>query len=175
MRKRTKILAGIALIILLLAYPFNVTVAPEWNVKVVDENGKALAGAYVLEFATQWTLDFHHEEAICSDLNGEAHFPRHTLRASVLTRVSMWISKFGFHSSLGPDVKIGAERLGYGDMPNESTTATWNGSAGRVDSQFVLHKCPAGFTAYKCGASYEYFFAINGSSAQKIAACKPPQ
>jgi hypothetical protein len=36
MRTRTKILAGIAVILFLLVYPFNVTVAPEWNVKVVE-------------------------------------------------------------------------------------------------------------------------------------------
>jgi hypothetical protein len=172
MRTRTKVLVGVALILLLLVYPFNVTVAPEWNVKVVDENGKALAGAYVLEWATQWTLDFHRHEAVCSSLNGEAHFPRRTLPASVLTRVSMWISKLGPHSSLGPDVKISAERLGYGDMLNESTTATWNGWTRRVKSQFVLHKCPSGLTGYRCGANYDYFFAINGSSAREIAACQ---
>jgi hypothetical protein len=168
---RAKILAGVAVILLLLVYPFNVTVMPEWNVKVVDENGMALPGAQVLEFATQWTLDFHQEEAICSDSNGEAHFPRHTLPASVLTRVSMWVSKLGPHSSLGPDVKMGAERLGYGDMSSESTTAAWNGWTNHVNSKFVLHKCPKGFTAYKCKSDYDYFFAINGPSAKRIAAC----
>jgi len=56
---RTKILSGTAVLVSLVVYPFEVTVAPEWNVKVVDENGKPLAGAYVLEFADQWTLDIH--------------------------------------------------------------------------------------------------------------------
>jgi hypothetical protein len=70
---RTKILAGIALMILLLVYPFRVTVAPEWNVKVVNENGKPLAGAYVSEFASHGTLDFEHNEALCTNVNGQAH------------------------------------------------------------------------------------------------------
>jgi hypothetical protein len=35
-------LAGVAQIVLLLVYPFDVTVVPEWNVKVADENGKPL-------------------------------------------------------------------------------------------------------------------------------------
>jgi hypothetical protein len=171
MRTRTKILAGIAVILFLLVYPFNVTVAPEWNVKVVDENGKALAGAYVLEFATQWTLDYHFEEAVCSNANGEAHFPRRTLPASALTRVSKWVSGLGPHSSLGPDVKIGAERLGSADMRDESSTAAWNGWANRVNSQFVLRTCPSGFTGYKCKFNYDTFFAGYGSSGRKIAAC----
>jgi hypothetical protein len=172
MTTRTKILAGVAFFLFLLVYPFNVTVAPEWNVKVVDENGKALAGAYVLEFATQWTLDFHFEEAECSNANGEAHFARRTLPASVLARVSKWVSKLGPHSSLGPDVKIGVERLGYGDMPNDITWATWNGWARRVNTRFALHKCPNGLTGYHCKFDYNYFFAVNGSSARKIAACQ---
>ena len=136
---RTKILAGTAVLFSLLAYPFNVTVVPEWNVKVVDENGKPLTGAYVLEFADQWTLDMHFEQAICSDKNGAAHFPRRTVRASVLTRAFKLISKFGPHSRLGPDVKMGAECLGYGDMANDITTAEWSGGRGRVNSQFSLH------------------------------------
>lgn len=172
MRTRTKILAGIALILFLLVYPFNVTVAPEWNVKVVDENGKALAGAYVLEWANQCTLDFHQHEAVCSNLNGEAHFPRRTVPASVLTRVSNWISKLGPHSSLGPDVEVSVERLGYGDMPDDRTKASWNGLTSRVNSQFTLHKCLNGLTAYHCKFDYNYFFAINGSSAREIAACQ---
>src|SRR5271156_6796968 len=100
-------LAGVALIILLLVYPFNVIVAPEWNVKVVDENGKPLPGAYVSEFASHGTLDFQQNEAVCTNTNGEAQFIRHTIRASVLTRVSTWVSRFSIHGELGPDVAVG--------------------------------------------------------------------
>ena len=172
---RTKILAGIALIILLLVYPFNVTVMPEWDVRVVDENGTAVPGAYVLEFANQWTLDFHDEQSICSDSNGKAHFVRQTVPASVVTRVSKWVSQLGPHSSLGADVEMSAERLGYGDMPKETTTEKWNGWTNHVHSKFALQKCPQGFTAYKCHFKYDYFFAINGPSAKKIAACQSSQ
>lgn len=172
MTKRSKILAGTAVLLFLLIYPFEVTVAPEWNVKVVDENDKPLTGAYVLEFADQWTLDIHFERAICSDKNGEAHFPRQKVRASVLTRVLRFISRFGPHSSLGPDVKMGAERLGYGDMANDVTTAEWSGGRGRVSSKFSLHRCPTGLTAYRCKADYDYWFGIGGESAKKIAACQ---
>jgi hypothetical protein len=51
-------LAGAALVLFVLLYPFSVTVAPEWTVKVLDENGEPLAGAYVSEGASQWTLGF---------------------------------------------------------------------------------------------------------------------
>lgn len=174
MTTRAKILTGVAIVLLLLVYPFNVTVMPEWNVKVVDENGEALAGAYVSEFATQWTLDFHDEQSLCSDSKGEAHFARQTVPVSAITRVSKWISRLGPHSSLGPDVKMSAERMGYGDMPNEATWTTWNGWSNHVNSKFVLHKCPSGLTAYRCKIGYDYFLRLNGSSGRKIAACLSP-
>ena len=34
-----KRLAGAALVLFVLLYPFSVTVAPEWTVRVLDENG----------------------------------------------------------------------------------------------------------------------------------------
>lgn len=172
--RRTKVFAGIAIGTLLVVYPFPVTVMPEWNVKVVDQNGAAVPGAYVLEFANQWTLDFHDELAICSDANGEAHFARRTVPASVVTRVARFVAQLGPHSSLGPDVKMSAEGLGYGDMPNEPAWTSWNGWANHVNTKFVLHKCPSGLTAYACNFDYDYFFTINGSAAKKIAACQVP-
>jgi hypothetical protein len=164
-------LAGAALVLFVLLYPFSVTVAPEWTVKVLDENGEPLAGAYVSEGASQWTLGVHYGTAICSNLQGEAHFPRKTVRASVLTRVSKFISGFGPHASLGSDAKIGVQRLGYGDMPNDNVIETWDGFATRVNSHLVLRKCPKGFTGYRCHFDYDYTYRIGGTEAREIAAC----
>jgi len=169
--KRTKILAGVAVFTLLLVYPFKVTVMPQWNVRAVDENGAAVPGAYFQEFADQWTLDFHQEESICGDSNGEAHFPRHTVRASVLERVASFVSKLGPHSGLGPDVAMTAERLGYGDITTEGAWVKWNGWTNQVDSKFVFRRCAEAYTGDKCHFKYDYFFAIN-SSAKKIASCQ---
>jgi hypothetical protein len=177
MRKRTKLsLAGIALVVFLLVYPFNVTVAPEWNVKVVDENGKPLPGAYVSEFASHGTLDFEHNEAVCTNVNGEAQFVRHSVRASVLTRISRRVLRFNIHGGLGPHVAVGVDRLGYGDMPTQIPMPdfnglVWYGSPRRMSSRVVLQKCPAGFTGYGCHFDYDYFFSVN-SSARQIAACQ---
>jgi hypothetical protein len=171
MRKKPKTVMIIVLVIMLLVYPFKVTVVPEWSVKVVDENGKPLPGAYVEEFARQWTLDYDHHAAVCTNLNGEAQFPRETLRVGVAVHAAKWISLLGPHASLGPVDIVAVERLGYGPMSDENTKATWNGFANRVNTQFVLHKCPNGFTGYQCYFDYPYFFGINSSSRQ-IAACQ---
>ncbi len=148
------------LVVFLLLYPFSVTVAPEWTVKVDDENGVALAGAFVSEGASQWTLDVHYGTKTCSDVRGEVHFPRKTVRASVLMRVSKFISSFGPHASLGSEAKVGVQRLGYGEMPNDPVIATWDNSAMRVNSHLVLHKCPNGFTGYRCHFDYDYFYRV---------------
>ena len=153
-------LAGLALIVSLPVYPFSVTAAPEWSVKVVDENGKSVPGAYVSEFASHGTLDFQHNEAVCTNTNGEAQFVRHTIRASVLTRVSSWISRFSIHGGLGPHAAVGVDRLGYGDMPTQTQAPdfnglVWYGSPSRISSQVALHKCPEGFTGYDCKADYK--------------------
>lgn len=171
MRKKPKTLAMIALVVVLLVFPFKVTVAPEWNVKVVDENGKPLPGAYVEEFARQWTLDYDHHEAVCTNSNGEAQFPRETLRVGVAVHATKWVSRLGPHVSSGPVDIVAVERLGYGPMSDENIKAPWNGLANRVTSQFVLHKCQNGFTGYHCYFNYAYFFRINSSSRQ-IAACQ---
>ena len=165
-------MVGSALVVLVLIYPFSVTVAPEWNVKVLDENGMALAGAYVSEGASQWTLGVHYGAAICSDVRGEARFPRKTVRASVLRRLSNLISAFGPHASLGAEAKVGVQRLGYGDLPNDTSIATWDGSSTLVNSHLVLHKCPTGFTGYRCHFDYDYSFRVGGTEAREIAACQ---
>ena len=144
--------------------------------KVVDENGRPLAGTYLEEFASHGTLDFQHDEAVCTNLNGEARFRRHTVRASVLTRISRWASRFNLHGGMGPYVALGVDRLGYGDMPTEFPERNfngldWHGSPNRMNSQVALQKCPDGFTGYKCGFRYDEFFA-NNSSARQIAACQ---
>ena len=167
-------IARVALVFLLLVYPFSVTVAPEWRVEVTDENGKPLAGAYVSEFATHGTLNFKLNDALCTDLNGEARFGRHSVRASILTRISRW--RFNIYGGSGPYVAIGVDRLGYGEIPTQNPEPnfkgmTWYGSPRRVNSKVALQKCPDRFTGYKCSFKYDEFFA-NNSTARQIAACQ---
>ena len=112
-------------------------------------------------WASQWLAIF----------KGRPISPRKTVRASVLTRVSKFISGFGPHASRGSDAKIGVQRQGYGDMPNDNVIETWHGFATRVNSHLVLRKCPKGFTGYRCHFDYDYTFRIGGTEAREIAAC----
>lgn len=170
-KRETSLLVGV-LIVLLLVFPFNLTVAPDWRVKVIDEKGKPLAGAYVSEFGAQGDGD-PRPAAACTGLTGEAHFSRRTIRASILTRISKW--RFNIHGARSPYLAVGVDRLGYGDMPPQVPAPnfngiTWYGSSSRMNSEITLQKCPEGWTGFKCSIRYHDFFAIN-SSAQQIAAC----
>lgn len=160
----------------LMLYPFKVTVAPEWNVKVVDENNNPISAVDITEFASFPRMRFEHKESICSGRDGEAHFARHTVRMNVLTQVSKFISGFSIHGGDGPYVAVGVERLGYGDFPTQEPVPNfnglaWYGSPGRLYSRVTLRKCPSGFTGYKCGADYAYYFSINGEEARAVAEC----
>src|ERR1700759_1317412 len=150
--------AGVALLLVLLFYPFNVTVAPKWKVRVVDQNGNPVQGAYVQEFARNWTLDFKHNEAVCSDKDGIAQFPKRSVRASYMRRILDTASKIGPHSSLGHEVTIGVEALGYGEMSIGSTCLKCNGFLDWVNSSHTMQKCPEGTTGYQCRFDYNHYF-----------------
>ena len=151
-------------------YPFNLTVAPEWQVRVLDEKRQPIPGAFGSELADEWTLDLHKSRALCTDQNGEGYFPRQGVRASALARISNFLSKIGPHSSLGPEVAVIADGLGYGDMEGDTNRQKWNGYRGRMSSHVTLQKCQAGYTGYRCSFDYEYSFGVN-SSAQQMAEC----
>ena len=171
MSRRAVILVSAAILLLLAIYPFDVTVVPEWRVKVVDQEGKPVPGAYVLLFAPQWTLDLHSEEAICTNGQGEVDFHRRSVPASVARRVTSYISKLSPHSSPGPDVKVGVEALGYGDKEGDRITVDWDGHSNPVTTTLNFHKCPEGLTGYGCNFDYKYFFGVN-SSAKAMQECQ---
>ena len=144
--------------------------------KVVDENGTPVAGIYVSESASYGRLEFEKKESMCTSPNGEAQFGRHTVRASLTTRISRYVSRSSINGGLGPHVAVGVEGLGYGDFPTQVLVPdfyglVWYGSPSRMNSVVSLHKCPEGFTGYECSFDYHYFFGIN-SSAREIAACQ---
>jgi hypothetical protein len=163
--------AGLALILVLLFFPFHVTVAPEWKVRVVDQNGEPVQGAYVQEFAINWTLDFRHKEAVCSDEDGIAQFPKRSVRASYMTRIWDTVSQIRPHTSLGHDVEIGVEALGYGELTIDSRWLTWNGFADRVNSSHMMTKCPKGLTGFQCGFDYDHYFE-NQVSGKRVRLCQ---
>ena len=172
MNKRIPVIVAIGALLLLFVYPFDVTATPEWNVKVVDENGSPVSGAYLFQGASHPTLGYDSTDGVCTNSNGEAQFPRRGVRASLVTRGLRWLPHaLNPHGSAHPNVKVGAEAWGYGDMTDSDTMIAWDGSSNPVNSRFVLHKCPAGFTAYRCRFTYAYILEINGDTAESKKKC----
>jgi hypothetical protein len=162
---------GLALILAILFFPFNVTVAPEWKVRVVDQNGDPVKGAYVSELAINWTLDFRHSEAVCSDEDGIAQFPKRLVRASYMTRIWDTVSQIRPHSSFGHDVKIAVDALGYDTVPPDWRGLEWNGFLDRVNSSYTVRKCPEGLSGYQCRFDYDHHFE-NQFSGKRMRLCQ---
>jgi hypothetical protein len=96
--------AFIACLVVLLFYPFDITVVPEWKLRVVDQTGQRLRGNRVRESWCHYTLETQsHEEELLSDGDGYVHFPRRAIRTNLI----VWAAKFlarvvNVHSSFGP-------------------------------------------------------------------------
>jgi hypothetical protein len=166
--KTFRVSASLALILVFLFFPFNVTVAPEWKLRLVDQNGDPVKGAYVYESAYNWTLDFRHSEAVCSDEDGIVQFPKRSVRASYMTRIWDTVSQIKPHGSYGHDVRIAIDALGYDDV---SRGLEWNGFLDRVNSSHTVHKCSEGLTGYQCRFDYDHYFE-NQFSGKRMRQCQ---
>ena|ERR1044072_301536 len=78
------ILAGIALVLL---FPYQTTVVPEWRIRVVDETGKPFAGARVRQEWRHYSYNVGDGDDRNADENGYVVFPERTFTAPLLYRV----------------------------------------------------------------------------------------
>ncbi len=84
-----------ALFVLLMFYPFEITVAPVWRIRVVDEEGHSIEGVAVeqsWQHAAAWSGE--REQKLSTNSDGYVTFPRRTVRISLL----LWLIQpvFGF-------------------------------------------------------------------------------
>lgn len=86
--------AAVLLVLLLLFYPFQTTIVPEWSLKVVDEEGVAVRDVNVTEHWQHFLLEsLSHEEQRLVQENGAVSFPARTIRASLVSRGMATISR----------------------------------------------------------------------------------
>lgn len=77
----------VILLALLLLYPFETTVVPEWKIRVVNETGKPMPGILVNEGWREHSIELHrNEQALVTDGEGYVYFPRRGVRACLLHR-----------------------------------------------------------------------------------------
>jgi hypothetical protein len=84
----------IVIALVLLFYPFQTTIVPEWSLRVVDEEGAAVRNVNVTEHWQHFLLEsLAHEDVRQVSENGAVSFPERTIRASVVSRGLATISR----------------------------------------------------------------------------------
>jgi hypothetical protein len=103
-RQKIWILALLGAIAVLLLYPFETTVVPEWKARIVDESGNPMRMTGVREVWKHYTIESNsHEEESITDIDGYVTFPRRTVRGSLLVRIGKPIlNLFNVRASFGP-------------------------------------------------------------------------
>jgi hypothetical protein len=107
-QKRWFVIGAFIACLIILFYPFDITVVTEWKLRIVDQTGQPLRGNRVRESWSHYTLETqNHEEELLSDGDGYVKFPRRTIRASLIT----WAARFlaglvNVHSSFGPSASV---------------------------------------------------------------------
>jgi hypothetical protein len=90
-------LAGVLLLLLaLLLFPFSMTSAPRWRLRVIDDAGVAVRGIRVTEHWQHYLVEAEgHEEVRQTDENGSVDFPERLVRASIVRRINAKLRRLG--------------------------------------------------------------------------------
>lgn len=96
--------ALIACLVVLLVYPFDSTVVPEWQIRIVDEASKPIRDVVVREQWRNHSVEFHgHYEDRKTDSEGYVFFPRRTVRAPLIVRaLGRAVIALNVHGESGP-------------------------------------------------------------------------
>lgn len=153
-------------------YPTEQTVAPRWEVTVVDDKGARLAGIDVRESWQQASVEEKsHEEVVKTDKAGKVTFPKRTIQTSLVSRgFGCWYQrrqhKDDPDSACGPRSKVWAFGSGLGPMDADDVSQT-NGLyivrdlqpdlvVEQQTSMIMLHHCPPGRSGTGCKTSERY-------------------
>jgi hypothetical protein len=106
MKKKLGIFFGV-LITLFLLIPFPYTVAPEWRVRVLYDDGKPATGKQVYQMWTDSSIamgSWMPMESLTTDADGFVTFPQRTFYAPLLLRglgYLVYLVDFWSHASYG--------------------------------------------------------------------------
>lgn len=105
-----------ACVVVLLFYPFEWTVVPEWKIRVVDQARKPVANMVVTERWRHHSLEFQgHLENRTTDSDGYVIFPHRAIRASLVFRAVGWgVAHLNVHGRSGPEASTTVDG-DYGD------------------------------------------------------------
>jgi hypothetical protein len=151
-RKKIVFSVGVALalasaVFFLWLFPVSLLAAPEWEVTVVDENGKPVHGMTVREIWQNYSVEVEgHEMDRQTDANGQVSFPAHRAEYSLLSQIAGSLSgivRFIVHASYGPHATVFA----FGNHLEGSATTgeyitDWTGYPSSMKSRIVVRPGP---------------------------------
>jgi hypothetical protein len=143
-KKKVIALLCVTALVVFLAWPITTLNCPEWEVRVVDENGQPLPGVLVrLDFRNYSAERENHEVDKRTDANGYVKFPSETLKATGLKRaiVSLESAEAGVHAAYGPSAYVLVFADGMAEDPKKAgRVPMWFGKTPTMRSQFVLSR-----------------------------------
>jgi hypothetical protein len=126
-RFRIVVVVTAVLFLLIFLYPFETTIVPQWNCRVVDDAGAPVRGINVTEHWQNYLLETTgHEEAQTTNENGLVSFGERSIRASVAHWFFARIGKFGNYNNRGRPIRYGAVVV-WGSKSYETTVAVYPG------------------------------------------------
>jgi hypothetical protein len=102
--RKMYLICFLLLIIVVLFWPFDLTIAPERKFKVVDEKANPVSAAIVQQTWYQYSLQVREEEKIAAGSDGSAVLPKRAVRTrwiDLLCGAVKKIVKYAIHASIG--------------------------------------------------------------------------
>jgi hypothetical protein len=105
MSRKLKWRIVVALLAIVLLYPFKTTVAPAERVLVVTKDMHPVKDALIRQIWQNYSLEFGgHEEDLPTDVHGRVTLPERTIRANLIWRILGPLASIagqGVHASFG--------------------------------------------------------------------------
>ncbi len=87
--RRLRWIVALVIVLVVVLYPFESIVVPEWKIKIVNERGEPIKGKFARESWAHYSLELNPSERGAdrwSDDKGFVIFPKGTIRASLVRR-----------------------------------------------------------------------------------------
>lgn len=142
-RKNALAMALVLTVVVFWLFPVSWLAAPEWEVVVVDEQGKAVEGITVREIWQNYSVETEgHEADRQTDANGRATFSARRSEYSVLRQIAGTASALvhlNVHGSYGPHATVFAFGKGLEGTATAGDFVTdWTDSPSSIQSRIVV-------------------------------------
>ncbi len=101
-RRVALMVAALLLILMLAIIPFNLVIAPERKLKIIDSDGRPIENALVRRTWAQYSLRQHGEERLRSGYDGDITLPKQIIRTRIIDIMRGALYEFkshGIHAS----------------------------------------------------------------------------